>query len=104
MREITIFAKKRTTIDGKKFYTYLTRLNKKDGSEVVASVKFREECGSPEPKTCPCFINIPDGGCNYSVRPYIDEASGMELMSSTLWVNEWEPGRSYIDTSMEDFI
>ena len=52
--QVTIFAKKRNTKEGKVFYTYLTKLTKKDGTEVTASVKFRDECGSPKPDHCPC--------------------------------------------------
>lgn len=105
MRELTIFAKKRTTEDGKKtFFSYLTRLKKKSGEEIVCSVKFREECGSPDGKKCPCIIEVPDGCCNFNTGSFKDEASGMEMPSYTLWVSDWKEGRPFVDTSMDEFV
>ena len=41
--ELTVFAKKRTTTEGKRFYTYLTQLTRKeDGEHVSVQVKFPE--------------------------------------------------------------
>lgn len=105
MRELIIFAKKRTALDGKKkFYSYLTRLKKKTGEELVASVKFREDCGMPDGGKCPCIIEVPDGCCNFNTGTYKDEASGMELPSYTLWVSKWKEGKPYVDTSMDEFV
>lgn len=104
MRELTIFAKKRTTADGKKFYSYLTRLTRKNGETIVASVKFREDCGTPDGKECPMVIEVPDGCCNFNQSIYNDEASGMKLPSYTLWVSDWRALKPYIDTSMDEFI
>lgn len=104
MRELTIFAKKRTTDDGKKFFSYLTKLTKKSGEEIVASVKFREDCGAPDGKKCPCIIEVPDGCCNFNTGKYQDEASGMEMPSYTIWVSEWKEGCPFVDTSMDEFV
>lgn len=104
MRELTIFAKKRTTKDGKKtFFSYLTKMMKKSGEEIICSVKFREECGAPDGKECPCIIEVPDGKCNFSTGKYVDEASGVEIPTYTLWVSDWKNGRPFVDTSMDDF-
>ena len=44
--ELTIFAKKRTSKDGKKtFFTYFTTM---PGRDKANKVKFREECGAPD--------------------------------------------------------
>lgn len=104
MREMVIFAKKRTNTDGKSFYTYLTKMTCKNGEEIVCCVKFREECGAPDPKECPCVIEVENSDCNYSPKRYIDEASGMNMESHILWVKKWKPGGDYIDTSMEKFV
>ena len=103
MRELTIYAKKRTTKDGKTFYSYLTRLKKKTGEEITASVRFREKAGMPDPTVCPCNIAVENSHVNYTSVPYTDEASGVPSVSHTLWVSEWKPGSDYVDTSMDEF-
>lgn len=101
--QVTIYAKKRTTKDGKKFFSYLTKLRKKDGSEVSASVKFREDCGQPDPKDCPMNITFNKGDANFSSKEMVNEETGEVFISNTLWVNNWEEGERYVDTSMDDF-
>ena len=100
---ITIFAKKRTTKDGKKFDTFITRLNKKDGSTVTTSVKFPDE-NKPNPLECPMNIEVPKGKMNLSTRTITDEETGAVIESRTLWVKEWEKSKTpYVDTSLDDF-
>ena len=101
--QITIFAKKRNTKEGKVFYTYLTKLTKKDGTEVTASVKFRDECGSPKPDQCPCNIVLEKADCNFTTKTSIDEETGEMRSNHTLWVNNWTKGEPYVDHSMDDF-
>lgn len=48
--ELTIFAKKRTSKDGKK--TFLTYFTTMPGRDKANKVKFREECGAPD---CPAI-------------------------------------------------
>lgn len=100
---ITIFAKKRTTHEGKTFYSYLSTLKKNDGSEQTVSVKFREECGTPEPKTCPCNIIVEKSDCNLSKREFVNEKTGEMAQSFTLWVSSWKPGAVYVDHSLDDY-
>ena len=40
--ELTIFAKKRQSNDGRPFFTYLSTLTRKDGEEIKVQVKFRQ--------------------------------------------------------------
>ena len=100
---ITIFAKKRTTKDGKKFDTYNKRLNKKDGSTVVTSVKFPDD-NKPNPLECPMNIEVPKDKMNLSTRTITDEETGAVIESRTLWIKEWNKSKTpYVDTSLDDF-
>ena len=102
--QITIFAKKRNTKEGKVFFTYLTKLTKKDGTEVTASAKFRDECGSPKPDKCPMNILLEKVDCNFNSKATTDEETGEIRTSNTLWINNWKEGEPYVDHSMDDFV
>ena len=103
--EATIFAKKMTSRDGRSYNRYLTKLTKKDGSEVTMNVKFREECG--EPKECPCNIVFDKSDANYveKLEKYTDKETGeeKETTSKTLWIGKWDFGTPYVDTSLDEF-
>ena len=101
--KITVFAKKKQTAEGKKFYTYLTTLRKKDGSELVAQVRFTEEAGSPDPKNCPMNIEFSKAAGNISKREYAREDTGEIMTAHTLWIKAWKEGEPYVDTSLDDF-
>ena len=105
--EKTIFAKKRTTKEGKIFYTYLTTLHKKTTDEdITVQVKFREECGQPKADECPMNIVLNDGDMNFTEknREYTTEDGEIKtIVERTLWVNKWSQGSPYIDESMNDF-
>lgn len=101
--EITIFAKKRTTSDGKPFYGYLSTLTRKDGSKQTVSVKFRDECGNPKPEKCPMNIEFPKAAANLATREFVREDTGEAGKSYTLWVSDWKQGTPYVDTSLDDF-
>ena len=63
--KILIYAKKRTTSEGKTFYSYLTKLhNNVTNEEITAAVKFAE-CDAPKPDNCPCFIEFEKGRSGY---------------------------------------
>ena len=101
--EITIFAKKRESKDGRKFNTYLTTLTKKSGEQLTVSVKFREEAGNPDPKTCPCNIVVEKENLNMAQRNYTVEETGEVRVGYTLWVSSWKPGKPYVDHSMDEY-
>ncbi len=101
--EIAIFAKKRTTQEGKAFYNYLTTLTKKDGSQITAAVKFRDDAGAPKPERCPMNVFIDKHDANLQRREYAD-SMGELREAYTLWVSRWEEGEPYVDTSLDDFI
>lgn len=102
--EITVFAKKRTTSEGKTFYTYLSKLTKKDGSDIMTAVKFREEAGKPKPEACPCNIIVEKNDCNLSVKHIISPETGEQIDSYSLWVSAWNPGSEYVDHSLDDIM
>lgn len=101
--ELAIFAKKRTTKEGKGFYSYLSTLTKKTGEKLTVAVKFRDDCGSPEPKNCPMIIGVNKKDANLSSREFVREDTGEAGKSFTLWVSEWDYIRDYIDTSLDEF-
>ena len=52
--KITVFSKKISKHDGSKFTGYVTKLKKKDGSEIYCRVRFHEGCSAP--RECPAII------------------------------------------------
>lgn len=101
--EISIFAKERRTREGRSFHTYFTTLTKKDGSQLVAAVKFRRECGEPDPAACPQNIIVDKEHCNLSRKNFLNESTGELVQTNTLWVSQWAGGSEYVDHSMDDF-
>jgi hypothetical protein len=110
--DLNIFAKKRTTKEGKIFYTYLTTLTKNNGEKVTMQVKFRDECGRPDAGKCPRVIRVKKKDCNYTekdidVEEY-DERTGeitgeKNIIQRILWVSLWEDVGEYLDNSMDGF-
>lgn len=101
--EITIFAKKRTSSEGKSFFSYLSTLTRKDGTKQTVSVKFRDDCGNPKPEQCPMNVKFDKGNANISTREFVREDTGEVGTSYTLWVSAWEPGAPFVDHSLDDF-
>lgn len=101
--EITVYAKKRTTIEGKTFYSYLATLTRKDGVKLTVSVKFRDEAGNPKPEKCPMNIMFNKGDANMSTHEFTREDTGEVGLSHTLWVSRWEEGAPFVDHSLDDF-
>ena len=106
--KVAIFAKKRTTKDGKPFTSFVSKLTKKGGEEVAVTVKFREDCGSPKDTDCPMYIEVDKSHANLSARtvevtdPETNEIR--EVTSRTLWISAWTPSpEKYVDHSLDDF-
>lgn len=108
--ELTIFAKKAKSNDGKTFFRYLTTLTNKAGEEEKVEVKFRDECGNP--KDCPCNILIKKGDCNLATRKYTVDVVNKETgevveeqrEAKVLWVSKWDKSSNvYEDTSMNEY-
>lgn len=101
--EITVYAKERTTSEGKSFYTYLSKLKKKDGTELTSAVKFRDVCGQPIPERCPMNIKFDKKDANLACREFANAETGEVGLSHTLWISKWEEGSKFIDHSLDDF-
>ena len=101
--EITIYAKKRTTSEGKSFYSYLSNLTRKDGTKQTVSVKFRDDCGNPKPENCPMNIKFDKSDANMATREFVRDDTGLVGTSYTLWVSAWEIGTPFVDYSLDDF-
>lgn len=101
--QITIFAKKRQTKEGKSFFTYLSTLTKRNGEEVPIQVKFREDAGQPKGENCPCNIIVEKADANLTRRTYTDSETAEIRESNVLWVSAWKPGDAYVDHSLDDY-
>ena len=101
--EITVFAKKRKTKDGRAFFSYLSTLKKKDGTDKTVSVKFREDAGSPDARSCPMNIIVDKQDANLVSKTRIREDTGEPTETLTLWVSKWEHGTPYVDKSLDDY-
>ena len=101
--EIAIFAKKRQSNDGRTFYNYLTRLTRKDGTEISAVVKFRSNVTPPDPNICPLYIQFNKDDASFSSKTVVNEDTAEVITRNTLWVHAYQPGRPWVDTSMDEF-
>lgn len=100
----TIFAKRRTTKEGKNFYTFLTTLTKKDGTTITTSVRFSEDCNPPKPEECPLNVILDKTKCNLSKKKITNHETGETFESFTLWVKGYtRSADTYVDHSMDDF-
>ncbi len=106
--KVLVFAKKRQTKDGRNFTAYVTKMSRKDGTELTAGVKFREECGAPTLEECPCYIEVDKKNANLATRnrEIVDEETGevRDVVQYTLWVSDWDKSsEEYVDHSLDDF-
>lgn len=101
--QITIFAKRRQTKEGKTFYNYLASLTNKEGNEIPCQVKFRDGAGQPKPELCPMNIIFDKKSANFSTKEYTDPTTAEVRKSNVLWVSKWEQGSDYVDHSLDDF-
>lgn len=102
--EITVYAKKRHTNEGKVFFTYLTTLTKKTGEKITAEVKFKESCEQFKADFCPCNITFERSKANFTCKTIPVKTTGETIISNVLWLSEWSMGSEYIDHSMDEFI
>ena len=103
MAQLTIFAKRAQSNDGRTFYKYLTTLTRKDGAEEKVEVKFTEDAGNPKPENCPCNIIVDRADCNMVARDYVDPKTGECKIAKRIWVSAYTNGPEYVDHSMDDY-
>ena len=98
--KITVFSKKISKHDGSKFTGYVTKLTKKEGSEIYCRVRFREGCSAP--RECPAIIEVEKDHANLVRRHYKNDDKEYDIY--TLWITDWEPtDEKYIDHSLDEF-
>lgn len=107
--KINIFGKS-IEYQGKRFPAYTGRLIKKDGTELTVTVKFRQDCGGPDLKECPCQIEFPRHSANLVIKAIKDsdgipvtDDNGEVKMAKTLWIAQWRMVGPYIDHSLDEF-
>lgn len=104
--KLNVFAKKRTTKEGKVFYSYLSTLHNKvfDTDETV-QVFFRDECGAPKGQECPRVIEVKKEDCNLVKRnvTVIVNEEEKEIEVRRLWVSDWKDCGAYVDRSLDDY-
>ena len=101
---INVFAKARTTRDGKPFTAYVGRLtNSTTGESVTVGIRFRQDCGAPRMDDCPCVVEVEKKHANLDTREIINPETGDITISRTLWVNAWEMVGEYEDHSLDDY-
>lgn len=105
--KVLVFGKKRQAQDGRTFTAYVTKLAKKDGTELTAGVKFREECGAPKLEETPCYIEVDKKDANLSTKTIevtTQDGEIKDVIQNTLWIKAWKMSPDkYIDTSLDDF-
>lgn len=99
---LTVFAKKRTTAEGKRFYTYLAQLTRKeDGGHVSVQVKFPDGL-APKADDCPINIIVDKDKANLSTKNIKTEKG--EIISRTLWIKDYRVDKTpFVDNSLEDY-
>ena len=98
--KITVFSKMSSKHDGSKFTGYVTKLKKKDGSEIYCRVRFHEGCSAP--RECPAIIEVEKDKANLIKRHYEKEDKAYDIY--TLWITDWKPtDEKYVDHSLDDF-
>lgn len=101
--QITVFAKRGQTKEGKVFFRYLATLVNRNGDKRPVQVKFRDAAGAPRPESCPMNIVFEKTDANMQEREYTVPESGEIRTSFTLWVTRWSEGAPYVDTSLDDY-
>lgn len=109
--QINVFGKA-VSWNGKTFASYFTRLrNSKTGEEKTFNVKFRQECGQPDLKDCPCIIEVPREKINLQEKiimdketdtPIVDE-NGQVKISRNIWVSDYQYICPFVDHSLDDY-
>lgn len=98
--KITVFSKKISKHDGSKFTGYVTKLKKKDGTEIYCRVRFHEGCSAPH--ECPAIIEVEKDHANLVKKHYKNDDKEYDIY--TLWITDWEATlEKYVDHSLDDF-
>lgn len=98
---ITVFEKTAKAKNGSTFKVYVSKLVKKDGSELYVSVRFHNDLRKPS--EFPAIIEVPKEKANLQHKEYTRSDGGIGDRY-TLWLNGYqETGEKYVDHSLDDF-
>lgn len=105
--KLLVFGKNRQTKDGRNFTAYVSKLPKKDGSDLTVTVKFREECGAPKLDECPLYIDVQKDNANLATKNKeitTEDGEVQDVVSHTLWIKDWARNpEKYVDHSLDEF-
>lgn len=102
----TVFAKKVKTNDGKSFFTFVTSLEKKDGSKQYMKVMYSGDDKNKkfDSEDCPVVIEFDRNNANISTTAYTTK-DGEERKQYTLWLKDYTVSEEkFVDHSLDDFI
>ena len=102
----TVFAKKVKTNDGKSFFTFVTSLDKKDGSKQYMNVMYSGDDKNKkfDSEDCPVVIEFDKNRANVSCKSGTTK-DGKEWKHYTLWLKDYTVSEEkYVDHSLDDFI
>lgn len=102
---LTIFAKNKETKDGKKFVEYSTHIQRRDGTEQFAIVKFTRGTSVPRQEDCPLNVIINKEDASLAKKAWVSADGEKHGMNYTLWVDEWTPDTEnpFRDTSLDEY-
>lgn len=107
--KITIFRKTRTTkpTDGgrpKTFNVYITKLTKKNGETIIATVKPTDDIKSEFDRltSFPIVVEFQKKNANLDTRAG-ENKEGDLIEYHTLWLKKVDVYEEFIDTSLDDF-
>ena len=102
----TVFAKKVKMNDGKTFFTFVTSLEKKDGSKQYMNVMYSGDDKNKkfDSEDCPLVIEFDKANANISSTTYTSK-EGEERKRYTLWLKDYTVSEEkYVDHSLDEFI
>lgn len=102
----TVFAKKVKTNDGKSFFTFVTSLEKKDGSKQYMNVMYSGDDKNKkfDSEDCPVVIKFDRNNANISTTTYTTK-DGEERKRYTLWLKDYTVSEEkFVDHSLDEFI
>ena len=101
----TVFAKKVKTNNGKTFFTFVTSMEKKDGSKQYMNVMYSGDDKNKkfDPEDCPVVIEFDKANANVGSTTYTTK-EGEERKRYTLWLKDYTVSEEkYVDHSLDDF-
>ena len=102
---LTLFARNRETKDGKKYVEFSTHIQRRDGTEQFAIVKFNQGTAMPKKEDCPLNVVVEKEDASLSKKAWVSEDGTKKGVNYTLWVSNWkvDVANPFRDTSLDEF-